>query len=202
MRARTALMLAGVATVAGGWWARTHPSACPYGQRWVLGKRPLITRERLLEVLAPAPGERILELGPGTGFYSLPVAAKLAGGTLAILDAQQEMLDHVMREAAGGNLSNIEPTLGDAAALPYPDAEFDGAFLVTVLGEVPDPDSALRELRRVLKPDGRLVVGELALGDPHFVTPRKLRERAEAAGFALERQDGPWAGYFARLTLA
>jgi ubiquinone/menaquinone biosynthesis C-methylase UbiE len=201
MRARTALIVAGVATVV-GWWARTHPSACPYSLRWLLGPRPLITRERLVEVLAPAPGERILEIGPGTGFYTLAVAPHLDGGTLAIFDLQQEMIDHVMREAAGAGVSNIEPTLGDAAALPYPDTVFDGAFLVTVLGEVPDPDSALRELRRVLKPGGRLVVGETAIGDPHYVTPRKLRERAEAAGFALDRQAGPWAGYFARFTRA
>jgi ubiquinone/menaquinone biosynthesis C-methylase UbiE len=198
MRARTALILAGAATVAGAWWARTHPSACPYSQRWVLGRRPLITRERLIEVVAPAPGERLLEIGPGTGFYSLPVAERLDGGALAIFDLQQEMLDHVMREAAGAGLSNIEPTAGDATALPFPDASFDGAFLVTVLGEIPDPDSALRELRRVIKPGGRLVVGELVLGDPHFVTPRKLRERAEAAGFVFDHQAGPWAGYYAR----
>jgi SAM-dependent methyltransferase len=202
MRARTALTLAGVATVAGAWWARTHPSACPYSQRWLLGRRPLITRERLLDVLSPEPAERILEIGPGTGFYSLPVAEKLEGGALAIFDVQQQMLDHVMREAAGVGVSNIEPALGDAAALPYPDAAFDGAFLVTVLGEIPDPDAALRELRRVLKPAGRLVVGELALGDPHFVAPGKLRERALAAGFSLDRQVGPGVGYFARFTPA
>jgi ubiquinone/menaquinone biosynthesis C-methylase UbiE len=202
MRARTALILVGVATGAGAWWARTHPSACPYAQRWLLGRRPLITRERLLEVLAPAPGERILELGPGTGFYSFPVAEQLAGGTLAVFDLQQEMLDHLMRDAGRRGLTNLEPTQGDAAALPYPEAGFDAAFLVTVLGEIPDPDSALRELRRVLKPGGRLVVGELVLGDPHFVTPRTLRERAKAAGFEFERQVGPWAGYYARFTRA
>jgi ubiquinone/menaquinone biosynthesis C-methylase UbiE len=151
-----------------------------------------------MDVLAPAPGESILEIGPGTGFYSLPVAERLDGGTLAMFDVQQEMLDHVMRDAAGRGLSNIEPTLGDATALPYPDDSFDGAFLVTVLGEVPDPGSALRELRRVLKPGGRLVVGETAIGDPHYVTPSKLRECAEAAGFVFDHQAGPWAGYFAR----
>ena len=50
---------------------------------------------------------------------------------------------------------------------------------MTVLGEIPDQDAALRELARVLKPGGRLVVGEL-FGDPHMVTSGKLRERAGA----------------------
>jgi SAM-dependent methyltransferase len=67
-----------------------------------------------------------------------------------------------------------------------------------VLGEIPDQDAALRELARVLRPDGRLVVGEsLASGDPHAVTFGKLRERAESAGFGLERRRGGPLAFFA-----
>jgi len=201
MRTRTTLALAGL--VAGGaYWARTHPSACPYGLRFLLGARPLITRERLLEALEPGAGERILEIGPGTGYYTLDVAARLAGGSLAAFDVQQEMLDHLTREAAGRGLDNVETTVGDARALPYPDSSFDAAYLVTVLGEVPDQEAALRELRRVLKPGGRLVVGELALGDPHYVSSRALRERAARAGLEFDRRFGPVVGYFARFTRA
>lgn len=57
------------------WWWRKNPSACPYNQRfWVQAPHPFITRERLLATLAPRPGERILEIGPGTGYYTLDVA--------------------------------------------------------------------------------------------------------------------------------
>jgi hypothetical protein len=53
-------------------------------------------------------------------------------------------------------------------------------------------------LRRVLKPDGRVVVGEL-LGDPHMVSLKALRRRGSAAGLMFERRIGPWFGYFAVL---
>jgi SAM-dependent methyltransferase len=199
VKPRTLLAFGAAGLAAGAYWARTHPSACPYGLRVLLGPRPFISRERLLEVLEPIPGERILEVGPGTGYYTLDVAARLDGGSLAAFDVQQEMLDHLMREAGARGISNVEPTAGDARALPYPDASFDAAYLVTVLGEVPDQDAALRELYRVLEPGGRLVVGELALGDPHFVTPGKLFAATDAAGFTLERRVGPPFGYFALL---
>jgi ubiquinone/menaquinone biosynthesis C-methylase UbiE len=114
---------------------------------------------------------------------------------LHLLDVQQEMLDHTMRRARAAGLDNLEPRHGDARDLPYPDATFDGVFLVAVLGEVPDQDSALRELCRVLKPGGRIVVGELA-GDPHMVTAGTLRGRAERAGLRFERRVGPPFGYF------
>jgi len=193
-----------VASVVGAalWW-RKHPSACPYSQRfWVEAPHPFITRERLGEALAPRSGETVLEVGSGTGYYTFFVARSLLpDGVLHIVDVQQQMLDHTMRRAGGDALTNIRPRLGDAQALPYDDATFDAAYLVTVLGEVADQDAALRELRRVLRPDGRLVVGEL-FGDPHMVGERSLRRRATAAGLRFERRIGPRWGYFAVLRRA
>jgi ubiquinone/menaquinone biosynthesis C-methylase UbiE len=93
------------------------------------------------------------------------------------------------------------PTRSDARSLPYSDASFDGAYLVTVLGEIPDQEAALRELRRVVEPGGRIVVGEL-FGDPHMVTHGALRDRAEAAGLRVERKLGGLLWHFTRLTQA
>ncbi len=81
--------------------------------------------------------------------------------------------------------------------LPYRDATFDAAYVVGVFGEVPDEHAALQELRRVLKPTGRLVVGEVAF-DPDFVTFGSLQERAERAGFVFERRVGGSLSYLAR----
>jgi ubiquinone/menaquinone biosynthesis C-methylase UbiE len=193
--------IVGVVVAAGYYWLRTHPEPFPYSQRALLLPLPYHSPERLEEILEPRPGERMLEIGPGTGDHAIAVARRIApGGRVDVVDVHQEWLDHTMREAGAGGVEGIVPARGDARELPYADATFDGAFLSKVLGEVPDQDAALRELARVLKPGGRLVVGETPL-DPHYVTPRALRARAEAAGLRFERQLGPAVGYFARFVI-
>src|SRR5213079_1689931 len=181
--ARRAVAAGAAALVAAGWWWRKHPSACPYSQRfWVEAPHPLITRQRLRRLLEPRPGERVLEIGPGTGYYTLDLAQWVGHeGSIEVFDLQQEMLDHTIRRARERGLWNVNPTQGDAQDLPYEDDSFDAAILITVLGEIPDQDAALREVARVLRPGGRLVVGEL-MGDPHYVTPGSLERRAGAAG--------------------
>ena len=126
------------------------------------------------------------------------MAEWISPGRLDVLDVQQEMLDHTLRRAGDQGLSNIVAVRADARELPYADATFDAAYLVTVLGEIPDQDAALRELRRVLKPEGRLVVGEL-FGDPHMVALGTLRRRAEGAGLRVERKLGGRLWHFTRL---
>jgi protein-L-isoaspartate O-methyltransferase len=197
---RRLVALAVLALVAVGFWWRKNPSACPYGQRfWVEAPHPLITRGRLREVLAPVAGERVLEIGPGTGYYTADLAEWIGPeGELEIFDIEREMLDHALRTARDRGRENVTATQGDATSLPYEGASFDAVVLVTVLGEIPDQDAALREIARVLRPGGRLVVGEL-IGDPHMVRLGSLEERGTAAGLRLATRSGPRVGYFARL---
>jgi ubiquinone/menaquinone biosynthesis C-methylase UbiE len=201
MRARRLLGVATLATLGAALWWRKNPSACPYGQRfWVEAPHPVITHDRRRAVLAPRPGERLLEIGPGTGYYTLDMAEWVGpDGRVEIFDLQQEFLDHVGRRAAERGLANVVPTQGDATALPFEDGSMDAVVLTAVLGEIPDPVAALREIRRVLKPAGRLVVGEL-FGDPHFTTRASLARQGAEAGLALESHSGNWFAYFARLT--
>jgi ubiquinone/menaquinone biosynthesis C-methylase UbiE len=203
MRVRRLLGVAGVATLAAALWWRKNPSACPYGQRfWVEAPHPVITHDRLREVLVPQSGERVLEIGPGTGYYTLDIATWVGPeGTVEIFDLQQKFLDHVGGRAAERGLSNVIPTQGDATALPYEDASVDAVVLTAVLGEIPDSVAALREIRRVLEPGGRLVVGEL-FGDPHFTTLGSLQRQAAEAGLDFEGHSGNRLAYFARLSLA
>jgi len=201
MRIRTAIGLFVVAIGGAALWWRKNPSACPYGQRfWVEVPHPIVTRDRLRRVLGSRPGERILEIGPGTGYYTLDMAEWVGPeGAVEIFDLQREFLDHTTRRAAERGLANVVPTRGDATSLPYDDASMDAVVLTAVLGEIPDRAAALREIRRVLKPGGRLVVGEL-FGDPHFTTLSSLRRRSAEVGLGYERHSGNPLAYFALLT--
>ena len=100
------------------------------------------------------------------------------------------MLDHTIGRAAERGLWNLVATRGDATALPYDDDSFDAVVLITVLGEIPDQEAALREIARVLRPGGRLVVGEL-IGDPHFTSAGALRERGRGGGPAVRPAQRP-----------
>lgn len=188
---------AAAATTAAFWWQDTAPF--PYSQRWLLDlPLPFLTRTRLDAVLRPADGERVLEVGPGTGLQSLHVAPQLGErGQLDVVDVQQPMLDHVQRRADENGVGNIAPVLADGHDLPHADGTFDAVYLVTALGEIPDVPRTLRELRRVLKPEGRLVVGEFL--DRHQVRLSTLAGEAEAAGMVLRRHIGPPFAYYAEL---
>jgi ubiquinone/menaquinone biosynthesis C-methylase UbiE len=194
-----ALTLSAGAAAAGGLWYRRYTTPFPYAQRWMLDKElPYLTRARLLQVLAPVAGERMAEIGPGTGLFSLPVAERLApDGLLDVVDIQPAMLEHTLRRARETEVTSIRATCADARGLPFPAATFDAVFMVTALGEIPDQHAALAEVRRVLVPGGRLVVGEF-LVDWHAVPLGTLTRRARRHGLRLEARLGPRVSYLAR----
>ena len=180
-------------------WSRTSRGPFPYSLRWILALPHPISPGLLRQGVEPAPGDHVLEIGSGTGRHAVQVAQWIApAGTLDVFDVQQDMLDAVMRRAGDEAITNITPTRGQAGdQLPYPDGRFDAAYLVTVIGEIPDPDAALRELRRVVRPGGRLAVGEVLL-DPDYTSLRELRSLAEARGFRFVRRFGSPLAYVAQ----
>jgi SAM-dependent methyltransferase len=197
------LLVAVGAGVAARISSRRSPAPMPHWMRAVLFlPRTFQSADRLKTMLQLRPGQRLLEIGPGVGIHALPIAAALAPtGVLEVLDVQRPMLEDLMRRARSAGVMNVRPRIGDARFLPYRDGSFDAAYLISVLGEVPDTQVALRELGRVLKPGGRLVIGEIVV-DPDFIGLRTLQEALVAAGFGFERRSGPGFAYLASFRTA
>jgi ubiquinone/menaquinone biosynthesis C-methylase UbiE len=138
-------------------------------------------------------GQTVVEIGPGTGFYSVEAARRVgSGGRLLCLDLQEPMLGRTRARVAAARL-RAHVVQADALALPLRSGSADHVFLVTVLGELPDRPTALAEIRRVLRPGGHLSVSE-QLPDPDFLTPGTLRRELRVAGFVEERTRG-WLCY-------
>ncbi|RMI40017.1 demethylmenaquinone methyltransferase [Streptomyces triticirhizae] len=112
-------------------------------------------RKAVVRAVDPRPGECVLDLAAGTGTSSEPFAA--AGAFTVPCDFSQGML------AAGKRRTPWLPfTAGDATRLPFADDSFDAVTVSFGLRNVADPDLALREMLRVTRPGGRLVVCEFS----------------------------------------
>ena len=112
-------------------------------------------RREVLEAVAAKPGERVLDLAAGTGTSSEPFAA--AGAVVVPCDFSLGMLK-VGKEARPG----LPFTAGDATRLPFADHAFDAVTISFGLRNIVDPVAGLREMLRVTRPGGRLVVCEFS----------------------------------------
>ncbi|WP_433891707.1 demethylmenaquinone methyltransferase [Streptomyces sp. CA-111067] len=112
-------------------------------------------RKAVATALDVQAGERVLDLGAGTGTSSLPFAA--AGATVVPCDFSLGML----REGKKRH-PELPLTAGDATRLPFADGVFDAVTISFALRNVHETDAALREMRRVVRPGGRLVICEFS----------------------------------------
>ena len=169
---------------------------CPAALSWLV-HNPLRRRymRPVLDRVGIQPGERVLELGPGPGAFTVD-AARRAGpqGRIIAVDIQPEMIARVEERVREAGLSNVETHVAGAYELPLENESIDRAFVVTVLPEIPDQSRALAELWRVLKPGGRLSITEEFM-DPDYPFPRETIRRVEAAGFELVQRFGNFGVY-------
>jgi len=171
-------------------------------------------RREVRRVLDLRPGEHVVDVGAGPGMLAVEMAADVGpGGRVHAVEPSGSMralaAERARRSAADGSIAPVEIVAGSAGELPLPDASVDAAVSTQVLEYVADVPGALAEVRRVLRPGGRVLVLDtdwdsivwhsrdpartarvLAawdehLADPHL--PRTLAPALRAAGFTLER---------------
>ena len=122
------------------------------------------TGRRSLERLALRDGDAVLEVGCGTGvFLALLVAGVGGSGRVVGLDHNATLLEQARARMAAAGLgeARLELIAGDALALPFPDATFDVTHCERVLMHLAEPEVAIREMRRVTRPGGRVVAAEV-----------------------------------------
>jgi ubiquinone/menaquinone biosynthesis C-methylase UbiE/uncharacterized protein YbaR (Trm112 family) len=177
--------------------ASGHSAACPPSFSGYLTSdfRARHVMHPVLDRLGILPGDRVLELGPGPGVFSVD-AARRAGpeGRLTVVDIQPAMIDRVEARLRAAGITNAETRVAGAYQLPLTDSSVDRAFLVTVLGEIADQPRALAELHRVLRPGGVLSITE-EFSDPDYPFAFETIRTAEAAGFRLCARFGNFLVY-------
>lgn len=124
-------------------------------------RRRFLPPEKVLQEAGIKPGDKVIDIGAGTGFFALP-AAHLTGknGRVVAVDVSEEMLDELNKNVPDELKDVVEGVQGEAENLPFEDEHFDVAILANLLHESEDPARILLEAARVLKKDGRVIVVE------------------------------------------
>jgi len=168
-------------------------------------RRGLQPPDKLIERSGIKQGMTVIDLGCGNGAYTNFVARAVGEqGKVYAVDIQTAMLrglENKLARTENQDIRNVKLKKANAYDLPFEDGAIDLVYMVTVLQEIPDRDRALREVKRVLKPDGILAVSEIVIDSdyPRRSTTVKLCQRE---GFNLDGVFGGFWHYTARFRKA
>ncbi len=138
-----------------------------------------------------SPGDNVLDLGSGAGFDAFLAAARVGPtGRVIGVDLTPEMVARATANARKAGITNVAFRVGDIEALPLEDASADLVISNCVINLTPDKPAVFREIARVLKPGGRVVISDLVLDKP---LPEALRDDpriyTSCIGGAIRRAD-------------
>jgi ubiquinone/menaquinone biosynthesis C-methylase UbiE len=184
------LGLVGFVILAGFAWrfaSRRRSLPCPVWLRWMVElDNPFAKANRaeaILEHLDVRPGMVVLDVGCGPGRLTLPAARRVGEtGEVIAIDLQPGMLRRAQERAEAAKLNNIRFLQVEMGGGHLQAGPIDRAVLVTVLGEIPNREAAMREIFGALKPGGVLAVSEIIF-DPHFQSRKTVTRLANAVGF-------------------
>ena len=150
---------------------------------WMFGPLLDAGRREAVSSLRLRRGDHVLEVGIGTGLTAAhyPSHSRITG-----IDISAPMLDKARRFMRDGGTRRIELSRMDATALGFADASFDVVYAAYVMSVVPDPVQALREMARVCRPDGRIVLlNHFRSATPWLARTEQLVARLAAARVAV-----------------
>jgi SAM-dependent methyltransferase len=171
----------------------------------------LLPIDAVVTLSGARPGTRILDVGCGPGVFTIPLArAAGSAGHVYAADILPEMVDACRARAAAAGLAHVEVALSTENDVPFPDRCADLVLACHLLHELHDPPLFFAEMRRLLAPDGRLVVVdwekvETGIGPPvdKRVTAEEAATLLETNGFVVDsRASVTWANYLLRARAA
>jgi len=153
-------------------------------------RRKIHPPEKVIDHVDIHEGMKVMEMGPGTGFYTFE-AARRAGpsGHVYAVDIKPGVIAILNRKIERAAAKNITTEVASAYEIPLPRENIDRVFMVHVLPEIPDKQKALGEIRRVLKKEGLLTLAE-GLIDPDYRLRKTEIGWCRDAGFELVESHG------------
>ena len=154
------------------------------------GRDERLQINRVMDILAIAPGKTVADIGAGSGWFTVRAARRVGeAGTVYAVDINPEAIRYIKSRTLKENLHNVKTVLGkpDDPLLP---ANVDAVLLLKTYHEVAQPITLLRNLRRSLAPGARIgVIDRNGNGENHGVAREVVIREANEAGYQLLEQD-------------
>lgn len=149
--------------------------------------------EQALDAIGIAKGLVVADVGAGVGYLTIRLARRVGPtGKVYANDIQPEMLTRLQERLDAEHITNVEPVLGTQSDPKLPAGKVDMILMVDVYHELSQPQRMLGEMRKALKPDGRLVLVEYRKEDPtipirpeHKMSAAEVKSEVEAEGYRL-----------------
>ncbi len=189
----------------GGWLARDWLAAQMYLRTMEVPNRvDALQVDRVIQALNLRPGQRVADIGAGTGLFSRPFARAVhPGGVVYAVDVNERLLEHIAETAERDQLTNLRVVLAapDDPLLPE---TVDLIFFCDVLHHISNRGAYLETLQRYLQPEGRLAIIDLKPSSQHLLPSMKFDEQEfaewiRAAGYELEAEFDFVKGNFFRV---
>jgi len=150
--------------------------------------------KEILALLGLKDDSVIVEIGPGTGYFTIRLAQKVKRGKIIAVESSPQMVEYLKRRVEGLDITNVEILVPENEGLPHIGEKADLLFCVDVYHHIPDRVSYFSDLKKSLKSTGKLVIidrpADAPVGPPleHRISPESVHKEMNKAGFQLIQQ--------------